>query len=131
MVTAAPPTTRPATDTIPSLAPNTRARNQFDRAAPLACGSVGCVAAEPVWASGGRHSFLVGAHRFTAYSSPRTSTSNPRLGKVHMLQAQLCARFESFAFNSLGTLKTALSSSPCGPVPRCSLRAPAAVTLPG
>ena len=34
------PTTMPATDTIPSLAPSTPARNQFSRPAiPAVCGS--------------------------------------------------------------------------------------------
>ena len=45
-VAPATPTTRPAVDTMPSLAPSTPARNQFSRPATLgACGSVaGCSA---------------------------------------------------------------------------------------
>jgi hypothetical protein len=44
-VAPATPTTRPATDTIPSLAPSTPARSQFSRpAVPPPCGSPGWVA---------------------------------------------------------------------------------------
>jgi hypothetical protein len=41
-VAPATPMTMPATDTIPSLAPSTAARNQFNRpAVPPVCGSRG------------------------------------------------------------------------------------------
>src|SRR5450759_3380303 len=46
VVAPATPITRPATETIPSLAPSTPARNQFSRPArPAACGSLGWGAA--------------------------------------------------------------------------------------